>query len=101
MNALCFYRRLVPFFFRPTGIDAVFKRHPVNPKLSSKRGNNKLFSLISYMNIAGQIRLLLIPCCPSTIGLKVPLGVINTIKAGVIWAFTHISKERFKCLPVA
>jgi hypothetical protein len=41
------------------------------------------------------------PCCPSTIELKVPLGVVNTIKAGVIWLFTHIGKERFKCLPFA
>jgi hypothetical protein len=41
------------------------------------------------------------PCRPSTIELKVPLRVVNTIKAGVVWLFTHIGKERFKCLPFA
>ena len=100
MSELCSCRRLIPFFFRPVGVDAVFQRHPINPKMSGKRGNNKRLALVNNMNIAGYVCLLLMPCCPSTIELKVPLGVVNTIKAGVIWLFAHIGKERFKCLPV-
>jgi len=101
MNELCFCRRLAPFFFRPVGIDAVFQRHPINLKMSGKRGNNKWPALIGNMNIARYVCLLLMPGCPSTIELKVPLSVVNTIKAGVVWLFTHIGKERFKCLPFA
>lgn len=101
MNELCFCRRLAPFFFRPVGIDAVFQRHPVNPKMSGECGNNKWLALISNMHIARYVCLLLMPCGPSTIELKVPLRVVNTIKAGVVWLFTHIGKERFKCLPLA
>jgi len=89
MNELCFYRRLIPLFFRPVGVDAVFQRHPINPKMSGKRGNNKWFALVSNVHIARYVCLLL-RVAHLQLSLKYPLELSIRSRL-VLFGFSPIS----------